>query len=77
MANKPFLLPVVRLYTLDADTKLFVQFLLDCTVLPEVIRLRQLHGECVHDSLLYLTRTFCFSIHKVRLKLLGKWNVKN
>ena len=31
----------------------------------------------VHDSLLYLTRTFCFSIHKARLKILGKWNIKN
>ena len=77
MANKPFLLPVVKKYTLDSNTNMFVQFLLNCTVLPEVISLRQLHGDCVHDSLLYLTRTFCFSVHKTRLKLLGKWNVKN
>ena len=74
--DKPFLLPVIRKYTVDCEPSQHLQFILDCTVLPDVISLRQKHGLCVHDSLLYLTRTFCFSIHKTRLKLLGKWNLK-
>ena len=54
-----------------------LQFLLDCTVLPDVISLSQIHGKLVHDSLLYLTRTLSFSVHKAQLKLLGKWNLRN
>ena len=74
--DKPFLLPVIRKYTVDCHPSQHLQFLIDCTVLPDVISLKQKHGLCVHDSLLYLTRTFCFSVHKSRLKLLGKWNQK-
>ena len=74
LRDRPLLLPLVQKYCQDADN--FVQFLIDCTVLPDVIALRQLHGNWVHDSLLYLTRTFCFSVHKARLKILRKWNVK-
>ena len=76
LRDKSLLLPVIKKYTIDSTSTQFVQFLLDCTVLPEVIALVQLHGKMVHDSLLYLTRTFCFSLHKARQKLLGKWNVK-
>ena len=74
--DKPILLPVIKKYTIDCPATLQVQFLLDCTVLPEVVYLVQQHGVSVLDSLLYLTRTFCFSLHKARLKLLGKWNIK-
>ena len=76
LMDKPNLLPVIQSYTVGSNSPLFVQLLLDCTVLPEVISLVQLHGSGVHDSLLYMTRSFCFSVHKARLKLLGKWNVK-
>ena len=76
LKDKPTLLPVVRKYTLETSPEQAVQFLLDCTVLPEVISLTQVHGQFVHDSLLYLTRTYCFSLHKMRLKFLGKWNKK-
>ena len=77
LRDNPILLPIIKLYTVGTNSSQFIQFLVDCTVLPEVITLKQLHGQSVHDSLLYLTRTFCFSIHKARLKLLGKWNYKN
>ena len=76
LKDKPFLLNVIRKYTVDASPLLQVQFLLDCTVLPDVIKLKQQHSNSVYDSLLYLTRTLCFSVHKTRLKLLGKWNLK-
>ena len=70
------LLPVVKKYCVDCHPTSHLQFLLNCTVLPEVISLSQIHGKTVHDSLLYLTRTYCYSMHKARLKLLGKWNLK-
>ena len=74
--DKPILLPVIRKYTIDCHISQHLQFLLDCTVLPEVISLAQQHGNWVHDSLLYLTRTYCYAVHKLRLKLLGKWKFK-
>ena len=76
LRDKPLLLPVIQKYTQHSCQDLFIQFLLDCTVLPDVIILHQQHGRVVHDSLLYLTRTYCFSVYKARSKLLGKWNLK-
>ena len=49
------------------------QFLLDCSVLPEVIVLVQLYGQPVLDQLFYLTRTYCYCLHRERMKILGKW----
>ena len=72
----PLLLPIIINYTVNCEQSQAVQFLLDCTVLPDVISLKQQHGQWVYDSLLYLTRSYCFSVHKSRLKLLGKWNLK-
>ena len=53
----------------------FVQFLLDCTVLPKVISAVQLHGECILNPLLRVTRSWCYSLHRERLKLLGRWTI--
>ena len=51
-----------------------VQLLLDCTALPEVIALSQLHGQDIYDDLFYYGRTWCFSIHRERQKRLCRWN---
>ena len=61
---------------LDKPTPFFMQFLLDCSVTPDVISAAQLHGQMVYDALFYLTRTWCFSIHRERLKLLDRWNFR-
>ena len=74
LKDKQTLFPIVWKYTTQSDTPLFLQFLLDCSVLPDIISETQRNGQSVHDSLFYMTRTLCFSIHKARLKLLGKWN---
>ena len=76
LRDKPHLFPVIKKYTVESNPDQLLQFILDCTVLPEVIALRQSLGSGVYDSLLYLTRTLCFSIHKSRNKLLGKWNIR-
>ena len=45
----------------------FVQFMLDCSALPDVIRLSQEHGTCIKDSLFKITRTFTYSMHRARM----------
>ena len=55
------------------DEELFVQFLLDCSVLPPVISAAQLDKE-VLPLLFKITRTWCYSLHRTRLKLLGRWS---
>ena len=52
----------------------FCQFLLDCSVIPSVILETQQHGmEVLHD-LFNVTRTWCYTLHKERMKLLGRRN---
>ena len=52
---------------------LFVQFLLDCSVLPEVILAKQEHGLAFLGPLFKISRTWCYCLHKTRLKLLDRW----
>ena len=51
----------------------FVQFILDCSVLPVVIHAAQ-HDKTVLPLLFKISRTWCYSMHRTRLKLLGRWN---
>ena len=51
-----------------------LQFLLDCSVLPDVILASQEFGPVVFDSIFKLTRTYCYAVHRERLKMLGRWN---
>ena len=53
---------------------LFCQFLLDCSVVPETILLTQIHGSETLNHLFHVTRTWCYTLHRERLKLLGRWN---
>ena len=76
LKNNQMYIPIVHKYTIGTEKHHFIQFLLDCTVLSDVISLKQVQGTGVFDPLLYLTGTFCFSVHKARLKILGKWNMK-
>ena len=52
----------------------YSQFLVDCSVLPEVISLTQYFGEFLLFKLFKITRTWCYSLHRDRLKLLGRWS---
>ena len=53
---------------------LIVQFLLDCSVIPSIIVLTQsIDRDTVQSALFKLTRTYCYSLHKERHKLLGLW----
>ena len=50
-----------------------MQFLLDCSALPDVIHAVQVHDETILTMLLKITRTYCYSIHRDRLKKLDRW----
>ena len=52
---------------------LFFQFLLDCSVIPLVISLKNEHGAEVLHHMFKVSRTWCYSLHRERLKLLGRW----
>ena len=52
-----------------------VKFILDSTAFPELIMLVQTYGQEMQDLVLYLTRTFAFSIHRDKQRLLGRWPV--
>ena len=61
---------------LASNSMKLMQFLLDCSAIPEVISSAQKFGDQVYSNLFYLSRTWCFSLHRERLKRLGKWNFR-
>ena len=60
-------------YILSESSEVLIQFILDATTHPKVISLVQAHGQTKLQTIFHLTRTWCFTIHKQRLKMLGKW----
>ena len=72
-ANSVPLLSTTLLTLTRPEHLLYFQFLLDCSVLPQVISLAQVHGEDVLYHLFKVTRTWCYSLHRDRLKILGRW----
>ena len=54
------------------DCRLWVQFVLDCSVIPQVVQVSQT-DKAVLQLLFKVTRTWCYSLHRTRLKLLGRW----
>ena len=52
---------------------LFSQFLLDCSVIPCVISLVQQLGDDVLHHMFKISRTWCYSLHRERLRILGRW----
>ena len=55
----------------DTSVDTVIQFLLDCSSLPAVIRARQALGDLIIDRLFYLTRTWCYTMHRSRMIKLG------
>jgi hypothetical protein len=55
------------------ECRLFCQFLLDCSVLPEVIAAVQKQGEDILSHLFAITRIWVYTLHRDRLKILGRW----
>ena len=55
------------------ECRLFCQFILDCSVLPEVITAVQTNGQVILQHLFDITRMWCYVLHRERLKILNKW----
>ena len=51
-----------------------VQMFLDCSVIPSVISAYQ-DDKTVIPLLYWVTRTWCYSLHRMRLKLLNRWTI--
>ena len=62
------------LEALSSEKSYLLQFILDCSVLPSVRRAVQVNGPQLLTELFYLTRSWCFSVHRQRMKMLGRWN---
>ena len=54
------------------DPKLWLQYVLDCSALPSIIAASQ-QDNSVLPLMFKATRTYCYSLHRTRLKLLGRW----
>ena len=50
-----------------------VQLILDPSVLPQIIMAKQTKGPNIIDEIFKFSRSWCYSIHKTRLKLQGRW----
>ena len=48
-----------------------VQFILDASIHPTVINLVQIFGQEILMKIFHLTRTWCYTLHRERLRLLG------
>ena len=55
----------------DQTTDKLMQFLLDCSSLPSIILHKQNSGSNVIDRLFYITRSWCYAIHRSRMNKLG------
>ena len=51
----------------------FIQLLLDCSVMPEVIDATQNGYTELLSEIFKFTRTWCYNIHMKRMKMLGRW----
>ena len=58
---------------ITSDETTLVQFLLDCSVLPSVITAAQ-NDSNILTYLYKATRTWCYTMHRARLKLLNRWS---
>ena len=56
------------------SVKTTTQMLLDCTAIPATIAAKQTEGPSVIQQIFRFTRSWCYTIHKTRLKLLGRWH---
>ena len=66
---------VTNIVLSNSNSKI-MQFLLDCTPIPEVIDSAQRFGDIIYNDLFYISRTWCFAIHRERMKRLCRWNFR-
>ena len=67
---------LVTSFLLSGSPSKMMQFLLDSSALPEVNYWAQNCGDQVYSNLFYLSRNWCFALHRECLKRLCKWNFR-
>ena len=58
----------------NTANSLYCQYLIDCSTLPAVISTSLALGPEVLHHMFTVTRTWIYTIHKERLRRLGRWN---
>ena len=58
---------------LSGPASQLLHFILDPASHPQTIQLTTVYGNDIQYVLFHLTRSWCFAIHKARLRLLNKW----
>ena len=72
--SHPLIASIIQKYCKrGTECRLFCQFILDCSVLPEVIIAVQTNGQVILHHLFNITRIWCYALHRERLKILNKW----
>ena len=61
---------ITQSYTSMKNT---TQMMLDCSTIPSVIVAKQREGSSLIEQLFRISRSWCYAMHKARLKLLGRW----
>jgi hypothetical protein len=74
--RNPYTYQLITRILFSRSPNKMMQFLVDSSALPEVIHAVQLYGESILKDLFYLSRTWCFSLHRLRMRRLGKWNFR-
>ena len=69
--QNPEIYPIITSMLAGQNIETFTQFLLDCSCLPQVVLLQQCSGLKHISKLFYLTRSWCYSIHRSRMIKLG------
>ena len=67
----PALSAILTEFLSSDNTSDRMQLLLDCTVIPQVVRANQTYGPHILDRLLYFGRTWCYNVHRERVTQLG------
>ena len=74
-SDKPVIKNLVDLlFHNENNDFLRMQFLVDCSVLPAVIQAAQVFGNKILESCFALTRSWCRSLHKARMKKMGRFS---
>ena len=71
--DNPHLLQLLQ-DMLQSSPSVLIQFLLDPSTLPQAISMSQA-GNINIDFVFYLTRTYCYGIHRRRLQLTGRFKI--
>ena len=75
LVPRPWLFPLVSHYTLGDDSQ-HLHFLLDPSTLPMVLSAAKTNNMML-SGCFYLARTWNFTIHLTRQKLMKLWNINN